>query len=58
MLNIYLAYDRIVASGQHIVECGQPQRKWLITQIEKDNLQNTFKTKSSKPSKINLSVDF
>ena len=58
MLNIYLAYDRIVASGQHIVEFGQQQRKWILTRIEKDNLQNTFKTKSLKPSKINLSVEF
>ena len=36
----------------------EQQRKWLMTQIEKDNLQNTFKTKSLKPSKINLSIEF
>ena len=59
MLNIlYLASDRIVAYGQQIVACGQQQRKWLLTRIEKDNIQNTFKTKSLNPSKINLSVDF
>ena len=58
MLNIYLAYDRVVASGQQIVAYGPQQRKWLITRIEKDNLQNTLKTKSLKPSKINRNVDF
>ena len=47
MLNIDLstAGDRIVASGQQIVACGQQQRKWLLTRIDKDNLQKYLQEK-------------
>ena len=45
MLNIYLACDRIFASGQQIVAYGQQQRKWLLTRIDKDNLQKYLQEK-------------